>query len=85
VPSPAPRPTRRLPAFITTPALPALGGGIPIFGRQLAAPPKSLSAADLAVKEADKFERVPRPTGANGTSDPSDNPYGREVVPRRPR
>jgi predicted enzyme related to lactoylglutathione lyase len=43
-------------------------------------PATTAAAADLAVADADEFERVLQATGVSGTSDPYDTPYGREVV-----
>jgi uncharacterized glyoxalase superfamily protein PhnB len=43
-------------------------------------PATTAAAADLAVDDADEFERALRATGAEGTSDAYDTPYGREVV-----
>jgi hypothetical protein len=43
-------------------------------------PATTAAAADLDVEDADEFERMLRATGAAGTSDPYDTPYGREVV-----
>jgi hypothetical protein len=43
-------------------------------------PATTAAAADLAVGDADEFERALRATGAEGTSDAYDTPYGREVV-----
>src|ERR1700730_15512048 len=43
-------------------------------------PATTAPAADLAVEDADRFERALRAPGADGTSDPYDTPYGREVV-----
>ena len=43
-------------------------------------PATTAAAADLQVEDADELERVLRETGAGGTSDPYDTPYGREFV-----
>lgn len=43
-------------------------------------PATTAAAADLAVDDADEFERVLSATGVDGTSDPYDTAYGREVV-----
>jgi hypothetical protein len=43
-------------------------------------PATTAAAADLEVEDADEFERMLSATGAEGTSDPYDTPYGREVV-----
>jgi hypothetical protein len=43
-------------------------------------PATTAAAADLEVDDADDFERLLSATGAEGTSDPYDTPYGREVV-----
>ena len=38
------------------------------------------AAADIEVDDAGEIERELRAAGADGTSDPYDTPYGREVV-----
>jgi uncharacterized glyoxalase superfamily protein PhnB len=43
-------------------------------------PATTAAAADLAVDDADEFERRLSATGVEGTSDPYDTAYGREVV-----
>lgn len=43
-------------------------------------PATTAAAADLAVENADEFERAFRATAASGTSEPYDTPYGREFV-----
>jgi hypothetical protein len=43
-------------------------------------PGTTAAAADLEVDDADEFERMLSATGVEGTSDPYDTPYGREVV-----
>jgi hypothetical protein len=46
-------------------------------------PATTAAAADIEVDDADEIERALRAlraTGADGTSDPYDTPYGREVV-----
>jgi uncharacterized glyoxalase superfamily protein PhnB len=43
-------------------------------------PATTAAAADLEVGDADEFERRLSATGAEGTSDPYDTSYGREVV-----
>jgi hypothetical protein len=43
-------------------------------------PATTAAAADLVVDDADEFERMLRATGVEGTSDPYDTSYGREVV-----
>jgi hypothetical protein len=43
-------------------------------------PAPAAAAADIEVDDADEIERALRATGADGTSDPYDTPYGREVV-----
>lgn len=51
-----------------------------LFVKEDHAPATTAAAADLTVKDADEFERALRATGAEGTSEPYDTPYGREVV-----
>jgi catechol 2,3-dioxygenase-like lactoylglutathione lyase family enzyme len=43
-------------------------------------PASTAAAADLQVENADEFGRALRETGADGTSDSYDTPYGREFV-----
>jgi hypothetical protein len=43
-------------------------------------PATTAAAADLEVDDADEFGRMLSATGVEGTSDPYDTPYGREVV-----
>ena len=43
-------------------------------------PDTTAAAADLQVENADELGRVLSGTGADGTSDPYDTPYGREFV-----
>jgi hypothetical protein len=43
-------------------------------------PATTAAAADLQVENADEFGRVLQETAVDGTSDPYDTPYGREVV-----
>jgi uncharacterized glyoxalase superfamily protein PhnB len=43
-------------------------------------PATTAAAADLQVENADEFCRALRETGADGTSDPYDTPYGQEFV-----
>jgi len=43
-------------------------------------PATTAAAADLAVGDADDFERTLSATGVERTSDPYDTPYGREFV-----
>jgi len=43
-------------------------------------PATTAAAADIEVDDAGEIERELRATGADGTSDPYDAPYGREVV-----
>jgi len=43
-------------------------------------PAATAAAADLQVEDADEFRRTLQETGAGGTSDPYDTPYGREFV-----
>jgi len=43
-------------------------------------PATTAAAADLQVSDVDELHRVLRETGAGGTSDPYDTPYGREFV-----
>jgi hypothetical protein len=43
-------------------------------------PATTAAAADLEVDDADEFERMLSATGVEGTSDPYDTSYGREVV-----
>jgi hypothetical protein len=43
-------------------------------------PATTAAAADLEVDDADEIERMLSTTGVEGTSDPYDTSYGREVV-----
>ncbi len=43
-------------------------------------PARTAAAADLEVDDADEFGRMLSATGVEGTSDPYDTSYGREVV-----